>query len=245
MPDRIAIKRLTRSDCTLFEGVFRKIGAGNQKSINLNADVLTGQLYPSLTSIAAATENEITLVVAIYGPDGRGAHRLSRKIIKNATYKNWRLDGEFVPGPPGEPDRYDDVTAGDLAVMIFKGDTAPTGMDLILISQTAPMDAALHAALTPLLGNGSMIRVTPDDMAAVAAVAAVPVSHPFLIAAADPEIDSALEDAAQSGFAGTGKLLQSKGSRKISASDFAKAKAKAELTGQDGEGLINGYLMAK
>ena len=47
MADRIAIKRLTASDCTLFEAVFRSIDAGNQKSINLNADVLIDRLYPA------------------------------------------------------------------------------------------------------------------------------------------------------------------------------------------------------
>ncbi len=57
MPDRLAIKRLTASDCTLFKGVFRTIGAGHQKSINLNADVLTGRLYPSLAPVAAMTNN--------------------------------------------------------------------------------------------------------------------------------------------------------------------------------------------
>jgi len=40
----------------LFEAVYRKIDAGNQKSINLNADVLTGRLYPNLASMAAVSD---------------------------------------------------------------------------------------------------------------------------------------------------------------------------------------------
>lgn len=245
MADNIAIKRLTPSDCTLFEGVFKKIGAGNQKSINLNADVLTGQLYPALGAVAASTNNEIALAVSIFGPNAKTAHKLSRKIIKNAAYKNWRLNGEFVHGPPGDQARYDGISPGDFAIMVFKGDSAPSGLDLILISQSDAADAALHSAITPLFTNKSMIVVTLADIAAAASAAGVTDNHPILLAAADSEMDAALEDAAQGGFEGTGKLLKNKGRRLISGADLAKAKAKAELTGQDGEGLINGYLARK
>jgi len=43
MPSRLALKKLTRSDLTFFEPKYRTIGAGNQKAINLNADVTAGQ----------------------------------------------------------------------------------------------------------------------------------------------------------------------------------------------------------
>jgi hypothetical protein len=245
LADRLAIKRLTASDCTLFEGVFKTINAGNQKSINLNADILTGELYPGLATAAAATENEIALAISIYGPGAKSAHRLSRKIIKNATYKNWRLDGEFIPGPPGDTSRYDGIRPGDLAILAFKGDLSPNGMDLIVVSQTNTADAALHSALTALFGNKSMIAVTPVQIGVAANRAAVPETHPVYIAATDPELESALEDAAQGGIEGTGKLLTNKWGRKISGADLAKAKARAEYTGQDGEGLINGYLASR
>ncbi len=245
MAPRTAIKRLTASDCTLFEAVFRTIGAGNQKSINLNADVLTGQLYPNLATMANAADNEIALVISIYGPDAKVAHKVSRKIIKNATYKNWRLNGEFIPGPPDDTSRYDNIKPGDLAIMVFKGDVIPIGMDLIIVSQGSPSDVALHAALIPLFGNKSMIAVTPTEIAYAASSAAAPETHPIYLAAADQEMEAALEDAAQGGIEGTGKLLTNRGNRKLSGSDFAKAKAKAELTGQNGEALVNGYLAAK
>jgi hypothetical protein len=243
--DRIAIKRLSASDCTLFEAVFRKIDAGNQKSINLNADVLTGRLYPSLAATAAATNNEIALPISIYGPGAKSAHKLSRKIIKNASYKNWRLNGEFILGPPGDVSRYDDIQPGDLAIMSFKGETAPSSMDLIVVGQTNPADTTLHAALSALFGNRSMIEATPAQIATAAGAAVVPETHPVYIAAADPEMEAALEDAAQGGFEGTRKLLANKGIKKVSGADLANAKAKAELTGQDGEGLVDSYLAAK
>ena len=245
MADRIAIKKLTASDCTQFEAVFRKIGAGNQKSINLNAEVLTGQFYPSLASIALDTDNEVPLPILIFGPAGKGLHKLTRKIIKNPTYKNWRLNGEFISGPPGDMARYDEIKPGDLAVMIFKGVSSPTQMELVLVSQDDPKDVALHRALAKLFGNKSMISVSADQIAAAAAAASTPDSHPIYIAAADPDMDSALEDAAQSGISGTTKLLVNKGIKKVSASELAKARIKAERTGLDGEGLVNAYLTSK
>jgi hypothetical protein len=73
----------------------------------------------------------------------------------------------------------------------------------------------------------------------------VPDSHPIYVAAADPEMQAALEDAAQGGIEGTVKLLTNKGSKKVSGADLAKAKARAEQIGQDGEGLVNAYLASK
>jgi hypothetical protein len=245
MTDRIAIKRLTASDCTLFESIFRKSKVGNQKSINLNADVLIGNLYPNLPVLVGASDNEVALAISIYGPDGKPAHNLSRKIIKNLSYKNWRLDGEFIYGPPDDPSRYDDLKAGDLAVMVFRGEAVPTGMSMILIKQSSADDQALHSALSQLLGNRSMVAVTAAQIIACSSVSGVSATHPIHIAAVDRETESALEDAAQGGVTGIGKLLRNKVNRKISGLDLAKAKAKAELTGHDGEGLVNGWLAAK
>ena len=131
-----------------------------------------------------------------------------------------------------------------MAIMVFKGEASPNRMDLILVSQKEPADTGLHSALSALFDNKSMIAVTPAQIAAAASTASVPESHPVLIAAADPEMEAALEDAAQGGLEGTGKLLTNRASRKISKADLTKAKVKAELTGQDGEGLLNGYLAA-
>lgn len=245
MDEKLAIKRLTASDCTLFEGVFRSIGAGNQKSINLNADVLTGMLFPDLSAAASATENEIPLSVSIYGPGGKGRHAVARKIIKNSSYKNWRLDGEFIPGPPDDLKRYDGIQPGDLAVMAFRGDPLPFGMDLIIVTQSEPADARLHAALLTMFGNKSMIRATSDLIATAATTAMVTDDHPIHLAASDPELDAALEDAAQGGLEGRGKLLRSRGGRGLTGRELARAKARAERVGQEGEGLINAWLASR
>lgn len=47
---RIAVKTLTGSDLTLFEWHFRNKNAGNQKSINLNANIFIDELYPYLSN---------------------------------------------------------------------------------------------------------------------------------------------------------------------------------------------------
>lgn len=244
MADHIAIKRLAASDCTLFDAVFKASSVGNQKSINLNADVLVGRLFPDLASPGKGTEVEIGLPMAIYGPSGKGAHTLTRKIIKNPTYKNWRLDGETIPGPATDGSRYDNIKAGDLAIMSFTGEDSPSRMDMIIVSQNDPADVALYAQLSTLFTNRSMIAVTSAQIAAAAGAASIPETHPVMIAAADPEMEAALEDAAQGGSEGTGKLLKNKGGRKVSKADLTKAKVKGELTGQYGEGLLNGHLAA-
>ena len=232
MADRIAIKKLSASDCTLFEAVFRNIGAGNEKSINLNADVLVDDFYPNLAALAALTDNEIAMSLSLYGPDGKPAYKIARKIIKNATYKNWRLNGEFIFGPPEDPSRYDGVQPGDLAVMKFTGDTAPNGLTLILANRTEVSDVSLHKALESLFGTKSMIAVTPTQVAQAANFAAVPETHPIYVAAADPALESMLEDAAQGGLEGANKLLANKSTYKTSPADLAKAKARAEITGR-------------
>ena len=58
LADRIAIKKLTASDCTLFEAVFRKIGAGNQKTVltwdNFTADHIDPHSKGGQTKLGSA-----------------------------------------------------------------------------------------------------------------------------------------------------------------------------------------------
>ena len=128
--------------------------------------------------------------------------------------------------------------------MVFKGQTSPTSLDLILVSQTDEADAGLYSRLSSMFGNKSMIAATLAQIAAAASAALIPEGHPIFIAAADPEFKSAIEDAAQGGAEGTAKLLTNRGSRRISKAALTNAKIKAEVTGQDGEGLLNGHLAA-
>ena len=84
MQRRIALKRLKASDLTLFEWQFRHRNAGNQKSINLNADVFVKQLFPSLPEVAAETNGRIPLDLSIYGPGNSGFTIYRGKLLRAA-----------------------------------------------------------------------------------------------------------------------------------------------------------------
>src|ERR1017187_2059527 len=88
MQKRLAVKRLTASDLTIFERQFRKRNAGNQKSINLNADVFIDKLFPFLPEASADTNGRIPLDLYVYGPGHSGAHNLQRKIFKGRSHKS-------------------------------------------------------------------------------------------------------------------------------------------------------------
>lgn len=133
MNGKTAIKRLSRSDLTLFEWHFRRIRAGNQKSINLNADIFVHEFYPALATIGH--DEPIRLSLLVHGPGKKGPLSLTRKIIKAESYKNWRLDGEMIHIDQDDPDRFSMLQPGDLAILRFEGEPVPEQIDLYLIAQ--------------------------------------------------------------------------------------------------------------
>lgn len=245
MTDLLAIKRLTASDLTFFESLFRTIGAGNQKSINLNADVLTGQLYPSLAAIAEAADpaNEIGLALTIHGPAAAPPYPLRRKIVKGTAYKNWRLNGEFVYDPPDQSGRFDMLRPGDLAVFAFRGSPAPTAVTMVLLAAASATDAAMQRALLSLVpGVRSMARVTPEQIEATLRDAGADANHPLGSIAASPEDDAALEDVAQGGAKGAGRLGSTRKARPVTPAELARAKQAMERIGHDGEAFVDLHL---
>jgi hypothetical protein len=84
---KLALKRLTKPDLTIFEWHFRNRNAGNQKSINLNAGVFINELYPAVAAVALTNGNEMPVSVGILGPGVKTELPLARKIIKGAAYK--------------------------------------------------------------------------------------------------------------------------------------------------------------
>src|SRR5689334_4630613 len=117
-----AVKRLTRSDLTFFRSKFLQLNVGNQKSINLNRDVFIDRLFPDLPALA----DEVPVRLAVIGPSGGGEFVVTRKILKKGTYKNWRLNGEFLPDPEGETGRFNELQERDLALFAFEGVVQPT-----------------------------------------------------------------------------------------------------------------------
>lgn len=245
MADALALKRLTASDLTFFEALYRRLDAGNQKAINLNADVLTGRLFPDLEAAAdASPDGEIGLVLTVHGPDAAPALRLRRKIVKGAAYKNWRLNGEFIYDPEGQRGRFDVLKPGDLAVMAFRGRPAPDAMTLVLLAQDAAQDAGLHAALRPFIRGGrmTMAALRPGDIAAAIAASRADPTHPIASLAFDAEEAQALEDVALGGTKGARKLARTRRARPVTAEELAKAKQAAERTGAEGEAFVDLHL---
>lgn len=244
LPDFIAVKSLAASDLTFFEHFFRTLNVGGQKSINLNADILTGELYPDLDNFLDPASQEIRLGLDIYGPAAAGRYHLTRKIIKGGTYKNWRLNGEFIYDPESEPGRFDIMQPGDIAVLGFDGRPAPNAIRMVLLARSAAEDAILHGAIAALIPGRrkSMISLSQAQLSAVLVQPGVPDDHPLGLLALDPIVQQALEDAAQGGIVGTRTLRQRRQSRPVTRAELERAKRAADATGIAGEELVNDYL---
>lgn len=239
-----AVKRLTRSDLTFFEYQFRRQNAGNQKSINLNADVFIDDIFPYARTIAAGQPHQFPVRLQIFGPGLRRApDNKTRKVIAaGGNQKNWRLNGEFVPDPDDDPMRYHGLAAGDLAVFAFEESRVqpvPESIALVLVSQVEIDDAGVLADLQAFLGAGRM-RLLPRDVLGQVS-AASPTDHPIR-ELLDIEMDAALEEAALGTTEAIRKLRTRPSSRRMSAAALAKARAGAEANGRAGEELVNMYL---
>jgi Domain of unknown function (DUF3883) len=238
MQRRIALKRLTPSDLTLFEWQFRNRYAGNQKSINLNADVFIEQLFPALPEAAVDTGGRFPLDLSIYGPGHSGLHNLQRKILKGGTYKNWRLDGEYITNPENEQGRYNALQAGDFAIFEFQGRLVPAAAKLILVAQALPVDRPLHALLDTFLGARKMMAVAVADLQTIGNQFNDD-AHPFR----ELTIDAALEDAALGGVKGIRTLHQRPAARALSREELQRARRVGEEVGRAGEELVCQYLI--
>src|SRR5258708_30409050 len=98
MIKKLAIKKLTKSDLTLFKWQVENNKAGHQKAINLSAIVFIKELFPALAEEAKLNgrAGKFSVDLDIFGPGNAPCLNLQRKIVKFGEYKNWRLNGEFV-----------------------------------------------------------------------------------------------------------------------------------------------------
>ncbi len=229
---KLAVKLLKRSDLTFFEPQFRQVNAGNQKSLNLNRAVLVDTFYPALGELQHKAV--IPVCLSIWGPDAAAEMRLSRSIAKEA--KNWRLNGEFVYNPDSSPARFNDLKAGDLALIRFDGAAAPDAVTLVVVSASASADAGLHGRLAPLAGT-SMRAVTAEEF--LEALADTPPEHPARLLVWDAAELADLEDAAEGDPSAAARLSSR---RKVSRDELAKALARAGETGLEGEALVAQWL---
>jgi hypothetical protein len=245
MANQLALKRLAVSDLLMFEPYFHATGQrARQKAIILNSNVFREKLYPEIETIGPTMGNRIPVSVTIFGPGGRGEQRLNRRPIQKLA-KNWRLSGNFIQNPPQDPVRYNSLQEGDLAVFRFDGEPVPISVELCLLSQTDRSDAAMWQELAPRVPGvrRSMVRLFPDDFAAVIDRVQPAADHPIRSFARDPDVELALEEAALGDEKPLRTLLRRRGIRRISTVDVAEASANAQRTGRDGENLINASIL--
>lgn len=224
---KIAVKRLTSSDLTLFAWHFEHTVGSRQIAINLNTDVFIKKLYPGLPVLAKEGRSPFHLDLSIYGPGEADNHPLKKQIISKPS-KNWRLCGPAIANPSGEPKRYNDLASGDYAIMKFRGETEPTELTMTLVSACFERDETLHAVLHKLMAGRSMAVLSSQDLADLGIEAALE--------------DAALEDAAQGGIDGQQQLTGWTSSRKIDKAEFDKARERANATGQKGEEFVDYFL---
>lgn len=240
MKRKLALKRLSESDLTLFEHHYRNTSGAKQKAINLDIAVFINLLFPLLPSRLDENRDRVFLGLDIYGPGGAGLHNITRKILKQQ--KNWRLNGELISNRPEEPGRYDSLEKGDYAIMDFAGDAEPHAVKIYLVAGSLPEDAMLHKALEEKFGamfstRKGMERIDPEGLASVLNGLNLPDGHPVL-----DFIDSdVLEDASQGGLEGLRSLRKRRKNRGVSKEELGRAKLAADRIGRLGEELLNGW----
>jgi len=238
MPRKIGVKRLTASDLTFFEWHFRHRNAGNQKAINLNADVFISDLYPALPELSIESGGKIPIDLSVFGPGTKGLHNLQRKIVKFGAYKNWRLNGEFIYNPSEDSERYNSLRPGDFAVMEFLGVGVPNAIALLLVASSVTADTRLHAEIDAFMKGRKMAPMTSTELEAVVGAAKPDDRHPVRTLAVDRD----LEDAALGGSTGRRHLHAHSATRQITKDALLHARKIADETGRLGEELVNGYL---
>lgn len=237
---KIALKKLTASDLTLFEWQFRERNAGNQKAINLNANVFVDQLFPSIEDATLETDGRLPLDLWVFGPGRASGINLQRKIIKGGAYKNWRLNGEFINNPPDQPDRFNILAPDDYVFFSFEGAIVPTSATAVFVAAALVDDLPLHAACNALgmVGRNTMMALDEGQLLGIASRAGLAADHPLMSLA----LSADLQEAATGSAHATERILRSGRAPQLSASALRKARDAAEEIGRLGEALIAIYL---
>lgn len=239
MARKLALKRLTASDLTVFRWHFVNRPAGNQKAVNLDSQVLTGEFYLELGKGTALPNPKYKVELKLSGPGGAAPHTLMRKVLKQQ--KNWRLNGEFIDSPVDAPERYNVLAVGDFALMEFQGEHEPESINMILISAVDAQDAALHGELFNSFPVGSMRVVTETFIRDHIERAGLGASHSL-----SEWLDGGLLEGAALGSSTAVSLINSRRrGRGLSPEEFLAARKRAETVGISGEVLLNDWFLEK
>jgi len=237
MARKLALKRLTASDLTVFRWHFINRPAGNQKAINLDKSVLVDSLFPELAKPGTVPNPRYNLELKISGPGTCSPHTLVRKILRQQ--KNWRLNGEFIDGPIDDPQRYNYLAADDFAFFEFRGDQVPEAIHMQLISAANPQDAQLHKALSQLFVSGSMRVIDEQFIHDVLERSGVAGRH----ALSDWAEGALLEEIGLGSAAATLNLYKRRNRRGLTPEEFLEIRGRAQSTGISGERYLNDWLL--
>jgi len=185
--------------------------------------------------------NRVPLDISFYGPGLASEYNLQRKIVKGNTYKNWRLNGEFVTNPDENPERFNILETGDFVIFDFDGISVPVAAKAIFVASKHLADTSLHASLDFFLGQSKMKSLTPLDISKIINKSDIIPEHPIN----DLVLDDALEDFVQGGNLSLQKLLSRPPGRRILPADLKKAKETAEANGRRGEEFVNAHLASQ
>jgi len=240
MRRRIALKKLTRSDLTIFQAQFRKYGSGKQKSINLNANVFIREFYPNLAEVAEEKEDSSFVVnLSVLGPGVTTSQVLPQKITKGESYKNWRLNGKLIPNPDDDG-RYDILEEGDLAIMEFIGAASPSSIRMVLLAQGSRDDALFYQSLSDKCADRSMVVLDAEELESAIRIAKSEAvdEHPILDLLDTPDLHEAVlgdPDAIH-------RLQKRRKSRGVSHEELKRNRKMAQQVGELGEYVLNDYL---
>ncbi|HZI14311.1 MAG TPA: hypothetical protein VE153_28345 [Myxococcus sp.] len=143
---RIAVKRLSVSDLSFFKAQVERVG---QKAFELCGDVFVKQFYPGLRG----SFDQVNLPLVVIGPGGRSVHRVTRRVVRLPLSESWRIDGEIIADPEGEPGRYAMLSIDDFAIIGFEGSVRPSAITLVLVSIRS--DPELQAIIEERVGFGA------------------------------------------------------------------------------------------
>ena len=182
---------------------------------------------------------KLPLTLYTYGPSLAEGYQLQRKIAKAGSYKNWRLNGEFIFTPEETPERFKILKPGDIAVMGFEGASIPTALHIDYLASDLPEDKALKIAADSLIGSrrGSMAQVTLAELAAMVGAINPAESHPIRRLLIEDDVIEVVQGDAQAQlrvFCRTGRTM--------SQEELKAARQKAEQTGNAGEELAADFL---
>lgn len=239
---RLAVKRLSNSDLTFIKDYFdgpaeRKV---KQKALNLNSDIFVDEFYPGLNAVSSDTTIHIDL--SIFGPSGAEELILARKIRKGDSYKNWRLNGEFIHTPDDDPERFSNLHEEDIAIIGFVGTDKPSHVYLDFIAAASATDAALYGKLdkfVPRIASHSrktMVKIDPNDLKSILEEIGILDSHPIFSFILDEDLIEAAQGNTEA------KLhIYRRGGRSMSKEELVEAKTNADRIGDIGEELVDTY----